>query len=315
MPSDHQSDNPIRQMLAVAGIPWRVSRAQLAALYGVRRHPAYDWDVIEIDSAPPIIDGLLWPLSAQALPQFPPHLPATQFTGLVRVADDAVENFRFAVQRFTLGLGPGETHAGANSIELCWSCAAARLRLVVWPPAMQQWTFTNPAQDRDPRLKTACHLLIDTGFRPPVTQTERGWLASFQSVAPIETTRMSGAAHPSPAAQEELEYVREPPAEAGPLFGSVGLSADRMALIFYGAQLYLIAVEDIVGFHVARALPAKGPGGARLEVECLTRCAGLETKRLTITESKGTEDLNALVAELSRGTAKPFALGEYEYDA
>ncbi len=315
LPSGDPSENPIQKALDVAGLPWRTSRAELVARYGIRRHAAYDWDVIEIDTAPPIVDGLLWPLSAQVLPQFSPHLPATQFSGLVRVAEDALENFRFAVNRFAPGLGPGQTFPSANSIELCWSCAAARLRLLVWPPSMQQWTFTNPAHERDPRLKTACHLVIDTGFRPPVTPTERAWLASFQSVARIQTWRMSANAQPSPAGEDELEYVREPASEAAPLFGSVGFSADHRALIFYGAQLYLIAVEDIVGFHVARALPAKGPGGARLEVNCRTGCGGLEAKRLTITESKGTEDLNALAAQLSREAARPCVLGEYEYDA
>lgn len=180
MPSDDLRENKLGKMLDAAGIPWRVSRSDLAARYGVRRHAAYDWDVIEIDTAPPIVAGLLWPLSAQVLPQFSPHLPATQFTGLVRASDDA---------------------------------------------------------------------------------------------------------------------------------------PTRMALIFHGAQLYLIPVEDIVGFHVARMLPAKGAGGSRLEVECRTRCVGLETKRLTITESQGTEDLNALAAGLASETARPFRLGDYAYDA
>lgn len=316
MPTDGRSENPIRNMLDAVGIPWRVPRAELAARYGIRRHAAYDWDVIEIDTTPPIVDGLLWPLSAQVLPQFPPHLPATQFTGVVYVSDDALKNFQFSMQRFMPTLGPGETHPSANSMELCWSFGAGRLRLTVWPPAMQRWVFTNPAHDRDPRLKTACHLSIDTGFRPVVSPGEHAWLATFKAVAPIETGRMSdAAARQSPAGQGELEYVREPPAEAAPLFGSVGLSGDHLALIFYRAQLYLIPLEDVVGFHAARMLPAKGPGGARLEVECRTRCAGPETKRLTITESKGTEDLNALAAELARKTARPFKLGDYEYDA
>ena len=310
------AENRILNILEAAGIPWRISRAELAARYGVRRHAAYDWDVIEIDTTPPIVDGLLWPLSAQVLPQFPPHLPATLLTGLICVADDALQNFRFAMGRLAASLGPGETRSAANSIELCWSHGPARLSLTVWPPAMQQWKFTNPAHDRDPRLKTACHLAIDTGFRPAATPMERAWLTTFETVAPIETGRMSDSTvRQSPASQAELEYVREPPAAAAPLFGSVGVSADRKALIFYGAQLYLIAVEDVVAFQVVRMLPAKGPGGSRLEVECRTRCVGLETKRLTITAAKGTEDLNSLAAELSRKTARPFALGSYEYDA
>lgn len=311
-----RSENPIHKALDAAGIPWRMSRADLAARYGVRPHAAYDWDVIEIDTPSPIVDGLLWPLSVWVQPQFPLDLPATQFTGLLRVSDDALKNFRLAVAHFGATLGPGETQSSANSIETCWSCAAARLRLVVWPPAMQRWKFVNPAHERDPRLKTACHLTIDTGFRPAVTAAEHAWIASFRPIARIDTGRTSAStARQSPANERELEYVRDPPQEAARLFGSVGLPADRMALIFHGAQLCLIPVEDVVGFHVARMLPAKGAGGSRLEVECRTRCAGLETKRLTITESQGTEDLNALAAELSREAARPFELGEYGYDA
>ncbi len=254
-------------------------------------------------------------MSAQVLPHFASHLPATQFTGLVHVTDDPLKNFRFAVKRFTRDLGAGETYASANSIERCWSYGSARLRLVVWPPSMQQWTFTNPAHDRDPRLKTACHLSIDSGFRPLVTQTEHAWLASFEPIARIETSGMSAIAQHSPARQDELEFVREPPGDTAPLFGFVGLSGDRKALVFYGSQLYLITVEDVVRFHVARALPAKGAGGARLAVICRTRCTGVESKRLTIAESKGAEDLNTLAAEVSRETGRPFELGEYEYDA
>lgn len=108
-------------------------------------------------------------------------------------------------------------------------------------------------------------MAIDTGFRPAVTAKERAWIASFGSVSRIETGRESAStARQAPANERELEYVRDPPAEAAPLFGSVGLSADRMALIFYGAQLYLIPVEDVVGFHVARMLPAKAAGGCLL---------------------------------------------------
>lgn len=316
MAADAGRGNPISKELDGAGIPWRMSRAELAARYGVRRHAAYDWEVIEVDTPQPIIEGLLWPLSTQVAPQFAPHLPATQFTGCVRMTDDPLENFRRAVARFMPTLGPVAATSSANSIEICWPHDAARLTLIVWPPAMQRWVFTNPAHDRDPRLKTACLLAIDTGFRPAATPAERGWLASFESVARIQTEGMSdGAVLQKPAAERELEYVREPPAEAAPLFGSVGLSADRAALIFYGTQLYVVAVEDVVGFHVARILPAKGPGGSRLDVECRTRCPDLASKRLTIMRSQGPEDLSPLAAELAGKTARPFELGEYEHDA
>jgi hypothetical protein len=315
MASAADCENPIRHALDTAGIPWRLPREELVARYGVRRHPAYDWDVIEIDTTPPFVEGLLWPLSTQVLPHCAPHVPATRFTGVVRSSDDAAENFRFAVGKLAPLLGPGETRPTGNSLEMSWESEAARLRLTVWPPAMQQIVLTNPAHQLDPRLITACLLTIDSGFRPAATDEERRWIDTFEPIAAIETGWFTDASvRQTPARQEYLEYVREPPAEVTPLFGSVGLSADRMALIFYGVQLYLIPVQDILGFTVVRQLPAKGSGGSRLEVDCRTRCAGLTAKRLSITESSGTEDLNPLAAELSGKTARPFTLGDYEYD-
>jgi hypothetical protein len=44
--------------------PRQLTRLELAAKFGIRKHPVHDWDMIEIASDSPLVDNLLWPLSA-----------------------------------------------------------------------------------------------------------------------------------------------------------------------------------------------------------------------------------------------------------
>lgn len=39
---------------------------------------------------------------------------------------------------------------------------------------------TNPSQERDPRVAVACHIIVETGFRPPSAPVERVWLDGFE---------------------------------------------------------------------------------------------------------------------------------------
>jgi len=81
------SDNPIHQLLDAAGVPWRDTRASLARRYGIQRHPAYDWEAIEVATPRPILEGLLWPLTVSVRDLFSPHLPATHFWADTRFFD------------------------------------------------------------------------------------------------------------------------------------------------------------------------------------------------------------------------------------
>ena len=80
------------------------------------------------------------------------------------------------------------------------------------------------------------------------------------------------------------------------------------------AQLYVVPTADILGFYVERILPAKGPGGSRLEVICRTDYPSFPTKRLTITSTRGIEDLNGLASAVSSTTGKCYEIGRPEYD-
>ena len=110
--------NPIHDLLGAIGLPWLEARADLARRCGVRRHPAYLWDVIEVATSPAICEGLLWPLSAQVFEPFSPAFPAARFSSVAWFGDDAYENLRRTEARFREALGPlRRREASANSIQ------------------------------------------------------------------------------------------------------------------------------------------------------------------------------------------------------
>jgi hypothetical protein len=310
-------ENPIHVLLNAAGVPWQASRAALAGRYGVRPHPAYQWDVIEIDTLPPVVKGLMWPLSVQAFPQFSPHLPATEFSGAAYFGEDARENLRLTAKQLAPRFGEARIADRYNTVHCEWTFGAAAVSLTVWPADLQRGPMgSNPAHRRDSRLVASCHIAINTGLRPAATPEELAWLSSFVAVdrLRVDDRMTADSIRTLPAEQGELEFVRAPVAELKRLFGFVGHSADRAALIFCHAQLYLVPMAAVVGFHVERVLPARGRGGSRLQVECCTDYERLATKRLKISSADGVEDLNELAAAISAATGKPFELGKYVYD-
>src|SRR5690606_35363356 len=106
--------------------------------------------------------------------------------------------------------------------------------------------WTDQVYKRDPRLKTACSILIEPGYRRPMDTQEREWLKSFVSLAsvgdttPAQTltelfsTRFEGGSG---------EFVRQPPVDQDNFLGQRGLSADGMALIVCSRHLQIIPVN------------------------------------------------------------------------
>jgi hypothetical protein len=308
------SHNPIHALLDSANVPWRLTRAELEQRYGISKHPAYDWNVINIDMPDAIADGLIYSLSVQAFPQFSPFQPATEFSSVCYFDEDERANIRRTAEHFARSLGEAPVAPRYNTLHCAWSFGAAALSLIVWPQDMQRGvTRNNPAHKRDPRLARGCHIAIRTGFRPPPTPTERSWLDSFIPISSIQVpapvTLMSVLNGCAP--QSVLEFVREPGPELAHIFGRLGSSADGAALIFCGAQLYLVRVTDIVGFRTERMQKARGPGGSHLHVECLTHYASPATKTLSICAAGGPDDLNELTRDVAAVFKKPFVLSDY----
>lgn len=292
------------------GLPWRETRATLAERYGVRAHAAYNWDVVEVPGRP--VSALLWPMSVQMLPQFPTAYPAGRFSGAASFSDDADMNIKRAAEELRVLLGPAAIQTQYNTRRCEWQAGAAALRLTCWPAALQTNRLHNTAHKREPRLITACHVEVTTGFRPPASPQEDAWLRSFTPIYAIRGDRrmrredVTGLA----PAEAQVAFVREPAPYLARTYGWVGASSDRRALIFCHTQLYIVPVRAIAGFRVERLLPAKGGGGSWLDVLCKTAEPAWPKATLKITSADEPDALNDFGARLASYFDKPFELGE-----
>ncbi len=294
--------------MSAAGLPWLEPRERLEQRFGIRSHPAYRWDVIEIPTAAAFLDHLLWPLSVQVQPQFAPYLPATYFSGVTSFGENSRDNLRLTKRQLEPGFGTSRTIESGNTIGCEWSDGVASVRLRVWPLDRQEDTPLDiPAHGREPRLATACHIDIDTGFRLSATPEDMAWVASFVPIGKI--------AHGSHRSSEyDLEYVRASVANSDRLAGWVGRSADSRALIFHHADLYILPLSDVTGITVDRMLPAKGGGGSTLRVDCRSECKAAAVKSLVVSTAPAADDLNDLAAALAAAIGKPLVIGDYVHD-
>ncbi|MHC6050773.1 hypothetical protein ACYT84_03215 [Ralstonia solanacearum] len=315
MPNQMTGPNLIQAYFSEIGLHWLLPRAYLVKRYGVRPHAIYDWDVIEFETVYPFVKRLLWPLSAQVSAQFSPNEPATELSGVSYVTDNATENLRRNVDQLQPFLGEGTALTTSNSVGHRWVYGAASVELHAWPLEMQRGPTLNPSYEKEPRLKAGCWIGIVTGFRPWVSETEIAQLMAFEPVARIREEWL-GAAPPFPRSglQYELEFTRMTDPAFEHCSGWIGCSADRAAFIFYNRDLYFIPMEAVVQLQVERVLPAKGPGGSSLRVQCRCDYASPQTKTLTICSAHGADDLDELAATVSRAIAKPLVLLPHVYD-
>ncbi|MCA3080218.1 MAG: hypothetical protein ING71_15680 [Rhodocyclaceae bacterium] len=312
------SMNPVHSLLDQAGIPWRETRRTLIDQFGIEKHPAYGWDVINFSADANLVGGMIYPLSAQAFPQFSTAYPATEFSSVCYFGEDERKNIQKAAKQLARKLGPAPVAVKYNTLHCEWKFGAASVSLTTWPADMQRGPApNNPSQKKDPRLVKGCHLNIQTGFCPAPTPPERAWLDSFVPVCSIQVPGNTHSFEPvtTPPHQSELEFVREPGVALERVFGKLGVSADRAALIFSQAQTYIVPVVDLVGFRTERLQPAKGPGGSYLQVECRTHYAGQAPKILTICSADGPDDLNEITQKIAAATGRPFSLSKYYADA
>jgi len=305
----------LHDYLTAIGLPWNCSRGSLEEKFGIRQHAAYGWEVIEILTPLPFVRGLLWPLSAQVLPQFSAAMPATEFSGNAYFGDDARDNLQRTVEQLVPVLGEGKTTRTSNTLGHEWRFGPASVELYVWPPEMQQFPATNPAHLKEPRLKVACHAGVKTGYRRPCSAKDKLAIESFVPVAliPGDLSAMRSAQR-RPAPQSELEFIRLLDGDVGTRYGWIGRSDDCSALVSFGSELYIVPMEDVIQFEVVRVQPAKGPGGSWLQMRCRSKTSRNELKNLTVCEAEGLDDLSELAATIASAIGKPFTLLPYASD-
>lgn len=309
-------ENTIQDMLDRIGFPWRSSCHDLIERFGLVRHPAYDWEQSPITPCPLNLDGLLYPISPQ-IPEMASrdHVPLW-FSGAVWIKDDPIANIRHAHGRIAELLGPAPIGIRNNTISSIWRAGPARISLTVWPQELQTLQLDNPAQDKDRRLKTACSISIEPGYRRPMTVQEREWLSSFtplgdvRGVVPISTLEALWANAPKGWSQD---FLRLPPLDQDNFLGRIGLSLDGMALIVSASQLRIVPMARIIAFNLQKIRPAKGGGGAYLSL-VFHPSPGTE-REISISESFGDmQALDDLASHLSRVLNRPLRVPAPQYD-
>lgn len=301
--------NAIHALLDAAAIPWRDPRAALAARYGIQADPWYgDRPLIFLDPGPNLLGGLMRPITIDGDPRYAPDLPATILQGLVRPSGDALFNLGTAAASLAAMLGPGRRQDYANTRGWTWQDGDAAVRLTCWPPELQQPGLGNSAHEREPRLVTACHLTIATGWRPQVTPGERAALDTFEGLGRLgpgnaqarifDLDRQVGY-------EAQLEFIREPGADLERIDRRVGLSRQRSHLIFDRGQLQVIPVHRILRFERLHLRPARGGGMTALSVYCATGRPEWPEKQIDITTALDLAETEALADRLSDATGRP----------
>jgi len=309
--------NPIHDLLDAVGLPWREPSGALESRVGVSGHPVFDETVLAFPDVV-LVPGLLWPITTGA-GRTPPDgrradLPKVSFAGYVWLSADARGNIERTAASLAERLGPTTIERDGNVLGGGWAAGPAAIRLTVFPPEWQDPGGYNIYTAREPRYREACSVGIDTGFRPPLTDEERGWIDGFTAIGTLHGGATTAEQlRDTPAVGHALEYVREPPVRTAHLLRRIGHAPERRALIFCAEQLFVVPAADIVGFRADRMRPAKGSGGSSLVVECRgPGSTGSTTIRFA--SGPGPDDMNGLCVECGRLFDKPAVLGEYGLD-
>jgi hypothetical protein len=258
------------------GIPHSVALRDLEARYGLSQSTYYDWLVLHISDAHPLVLGQVEP--PDVLPNKQPELlPPPYFSALVSTDPDARTNHAQALAALTRQLGVPRDVSTSNTLGQQWTFDTAFLSLVAWPPELPpNASLENAAHARHPEMKAFAHLTFAAGHLVPLSDQEKQWMATALPLAPagsdatglcpdLSSDGWSGGL--GVLASPLRGSFRRLPPELATRHRFVGASADSAALVcMNGESAFLVPREHIVGIDLARIAPARGPGGSTLAV-------------------------------------------------
>lgn len=291
--------SPILRLADDWRLPRHETRMEVEARCGVLPDPIYGWPALVLSDAESL-PGALAPWTAQAFERIPPQFPITRFSALAWFEDDAHENLRRTADHLAASLGPAPVGRQWNTLVAKWRSGLAEVSLMTWPPRWQSHDLQNPSENREPRVRTACHVTLTTGFRLGLSETEREWVKGFRPIAidgNVGTARMARAGRHAPG-ETELEYVRDPEDLVEDRLRTLGLSQDGEALIVVSDQLYVMPRTHILHLEVIRMTPAKGGGGSSLHAHCRTRAPGADDQSMFVAQHSDPDGMTALGQEL-----------------
>lgn len=307
--------NPILRLADDWRLPRQETRIDVVARCGVQPDPIYEWPALVLADAEPL-PGALAPWTASAFERIPPQFPITRFTALAWFEDDAHANLKRVADSLTASLGPTSIGRRWNTVVAAWRSGLAEVSLTAWPPSWQSHGLQNPSEDREPRLKTACHVTLTTGFRLALGEKERDWVRGFQPLAidgDVGTARMARAGRLAPG-ETELEYVRDPEDLVEDRQRMLGLSAGGEALIVVSDQLFVIPRTEILHLRVVRMTPAKSGGGSSLHAHCRTRAPGADDQSVFLAQHGDPDGMTSLGQYLGELLGCPVEVSPYYSD-
>jgi hypothetical protein len=274
------------------GVPHEVSIRELIARYGVARSRYYDWDVIEVAAALPLVPHQVGPLDFMTgIGAGPPDLlsPPT-FQACARVDADARENHAAALEVLSARFGAPRDAGARNTIAHVWDFDTGSIGIRVFPPELQpRVPFRNPSHERHPELATMCSLEVRPGHVVATSEEELMWMREAVPLLP-ESVRAIAL----PGADILRGSVRRVPGDLRREDVFVGLSLDGAAIVgMEGALGFIVARRDLRSLRLTRLAPARGPGGARLELAYADAHASRRAlRRRTIAETDARDGLD-----------------------
>lgn len=298
--------NPVQRVLDDLGVPWRTSTRDLVARFGSSPHPSYDWDVIPLVGAGAGLEGMIFPIAANAFRSSSTQPPDHFFT-CVWVSDDPLENIRIAAESFCAVLGPAGLGRSANTVGCAWTAGPAGITLTVWPPSLQSFVSRNRAHERDPRLVTACRVAFSPGYRQAASEREAHWIDSASVVLRLRDSGSKMAAARLTAARPlptTVEFARDPVPRCVELHGTVSLSEDGAALIVCDRELLVVPLDRVLAVAVRKLSPAKGPGGSWLELVCQDAASDGGETAILLASGRLPDELDATAHRLGERIAR-----------
>ena len=274
------------------GVPHRVSIHDLIARHGVTRSRYFDWKVVEITTARPLVPHQVGPLGfATGLGAGAADLlPPPDFHAYARVGTDARENHAAALASLSARLGPPRDTSASNTIQHTWDFDTGSVEIRVFPPDLQPRHYRNPSYERHPELATMCSLTVRPGHIVETSEEERAWMREAVPLLP-EHVR----AHARPALGGLGSSVRRVPADLRREGALVGLSRDGAAIVGIDGELgFVVARADLHNLRLIRLHPARGRGGAQLQLAYAdAHASDRALRRRTIASSSALDGLDA----------------------
>ena len=313
---DSSQSGVIWKALYEAGLPILTPVAELLESSAIGRHPAYQWEGVWLRESRPLLPvNTLWPWFWRRDERYAASLPPVEFSTHVWLGDDAKENIEAALHMLSRVLGPTSIQARYNTLEATWHDGARSVQALVFPPGKNLGKSNNPSHDREPRLKTACHVSVRTGYMPPLTLEEMRAAKTAKLHVALDGVLPSAfpTAFSGPPVHT-LEFARRPEPSMNELAAGVSISADKELFFYQGRHLYVFPVGAVRSIDVVRMKPAKGGGGSWIEISVDGIRPESPAKSVVAAEAAGPDDLSQIASEVAVALGKPLNLKPYAYD-